>query len=63
MPNPRFAKGPSQKPPPNGQPASGLGMPITEKTANWGGLPGKEQPRNRSAGVKKVKNTMKSIGI
>lgn len=37
-----------------------LSMP--EKTANWGGLPGKTGP-NRSGGVKKLKVYPKSEGI
>ena len=63
MPNKRYAKKPSLPAPPTGHRASGLGASIVEKTAAWPGLPGKEQSRSRSAGVKKVKNTAKSVGI
>jgi len=62
MPNPRYAKGPSQKPPGNSG-ASGLGANLVEKSPNWPGVPGKTQPRDRSAGVRKVKQSPKSVGI
>lgn len=34
-----------------------------EKTAAWPAVPGKTQPRDRSGGTKKVKQSMKSEGI
>lgn len=36
---------------------------VNEKTANWPGLAGKAQPRDRSAGVKRVRIHPKSVGI
>ena len=36
--------------------------PFVEKTAGWGGLPGKAGP-NRSAGVKKARTHPKSEGL
>ncbi len=39
------------------------GDKLPEKTASWGGLPGNTQPRERSAGVPKVKIHAKSEGI
>ena len=36
---------------------------MPEKTANWPGLPGKTQSKDRSGGVKKVKTTPKSVGV
>ena len=36
---------------------------VNEKTAAWPGLPGKTQPRNRSAGVLKLKTHPKSEGL
>lgn len=35
---------------------------VNEKTANWGGLPGKAGP-DRSDGVQKVKQSPKSEGL
>lgn len=43
-----------------GRKASGK---MPEKTAAWPGLPGKAQPRDRSAGVKKCKSYVKSEGL
>lgn len=62
MPNKFHNKLPARKGAPTGQ--SGGKVPaINEKTAAWPGAPGKTQPRDRSAGVKKVKQTMRSEGI
>ena len=36
---------------------------MPEKTANWPGLPGKAQSKDRSGGVKKLKVHPKSEGI
>lgn len=36
---------------------------VNEKTANWPSLPGKAQPRDRSAGVKRARVHPKSVGI
>lgn len=43
-------------------PSPGKSMSFVEKTAGWGGLPGKSGP-NRSNGVKKAKAYVKSEGI
>ena len=66
MPNPDFSEnkrglgGRASKPPPTG---TRLTTPkFTEKTAAWGGLPGKTGP-NRSAGVKKIRAHPKSEGL
>ncbi len=37
--------------------------PDPEKTANWAGVPGKTQDRDRSNGVRKIKTSAKSEGI
>jgi hypothetical protein len=37
--------------------------PFKEKTAAWPSVPGKTQPRDRSGGTKKVKQSVKSEGI
>jgi hypothetical protein len=37
--------------------------PFKESTAAWPGAPGKTQPRDRSGGTKKVKQSIKSEGI
>ena len=42
--------------------AGGKPAAVTEKTANWPGLPGKTGP-NRTAGVKKVKTHPHSEGL
>lgn len=69
MPNPRFSDlKPTPKDPAKGTPPPGtVGKPpkvtITEKTAAWAGVPGKTQPRDRSGGVKKVKQSMRSEGV
>ena len=65
MPNPDSGNLPSDlanKPPTFKRKARGGTPAVTEKTANWPGLPGKTGP-NRSAGVKKVKSSPKSEGI
>lgn len=36
---------------------------VNEKTANWPGLAGKAQPRDRSAGVKRARIHPKSVGL
>ncbi len=36
---------------------------INEKTANWGGLPGKTQPKDRSNGVSKLNAYPKKEGL
>ncbi len=36
---------------------------VNERTANWGGLPGPTQSRDRSAGVKKLKIHPMSKGL
>ena len=70
MANPRFsdvspAKGTVKglaKPPGQMAPAPKATLPA-ESTANWGGLPGKTQSKDRSGGVKKVRVHAKSEGI
>lgn len=37
--------------------------PMPEKTASWPGVPGPTQPRDRSAGVKKVKQWPHHEGV
>lgn len=37
--------------------------PKADSTANWPGLPGKTQPRDRSGGTGKIKEHAKSVGI
>ena len=37
--------------------------PFVEKTAAWAGLPGKSQPKDRSAGVKRARVHPKSEGV
>ncbi len=61
MPNKRFEKFPS-----SGHKNTAPGkhrdsFPI--KTASWGALPGKTQPRDRSGGDRKIKTYAKSEGI
>ncbi|KPK67112.1 hypothetical protein AMJ82_11205 [candidate division TA06 bacterium SM23_40] len=55
-------KMPKRKGAPTGKPEGRIPK-IVEKTAAWPGVPGKTQPRDRSAGVKKVKQSMRSEGI
>ncbi len=43
--------------------AGGKAATVNEKTANWPGLPGPTQPRDRSAGVKKLKVHPMSKGL
>lgn len=47
-------KKPAQKKP---APKKG-GYSGSEKTANWPGLPGKKQPKDRGQGIPKIKNAM-----
>ena len=49
-------------------PAGGMGREgskgsMTEKTANFGGLPGKIQSKDRSGGIKKLKTYPQSEGL
>ena len=37
--------------------------PMPERTAGWGGLPGKSQPKDRSGGVMRLKTHPKSEGL
>ncbi len=71
MPNPDFSefksgrKGRARTPP---MPGSGMGKPpagasAPEKTANWGGLPGKSQSKDRSGGVKRLQVHPKTEGL
>ena len=55
-------KGEKTTPPPTGHrgPKPGMGE---LSTANWPGLPGKTQPRNRSGGTNRIKQSMKSEGV
>jgi hypothetical protein len=46
---------------PNQRKTSDTSFP--EKTANWPGLPGSEQKRDRSGGVKKVKTYASKKGL
>jgi len=46
-----------------GKTVRGVHPPMPEKTANWGELPGKPQPKDRSGGTRKVKGHAKSRGI
>lgn len=62
MPNPRWRKITKRAGPPTGQ-GGGPKPQFDEKTANWPGVPGKTQPRDRSGGTKKVKQSVKSEGI
>ena len=43
--------------------SGGTFPPFKESTAAWPGVPGKTQPKNRSGGTKKVKQSVKDIGI
>lgn len=36
---------------------------VNESSPSWGGLPGKTQPRSRSAGVRPVKTYVQSKGL
>lgn len=54
---PQGPKGQTQKPGSNRRPD----LPM--RTANWPGLPGKTQPRDRSGGVKKLPQSPKQEGL
>lgn len=41
----------------------GSDIGFNESTANWGGLPGKTQPKDRSGGTPKVKIYPQSKGL
>jgi hypothetical protein len=43
--------------------SGGKYKPFKESTAAWPGVPGKTQPRDRSGGTKKVKQSVKSEGV
>ncbi len=71
MPNPDFSnlktdrKGRARQPPPVG---GGAGKPSAtssapEKTASWGSLPGSSQPKDRSAGIKRLQVHPKTEGL
>jgi hypothetical protein len=62
MPNPRWNKMSSKGGAQNDL-GGGTTKPFKESTASWPGVPGKTQPKDRSFGVKKVKQTVKSEGI
>jgi hypothetical protein len=62
MPNPRTNPMPSKGGASNDQ-SGGTFKPFKESTAAWPGVPGKTQPRDRSGGTKKVKQSVKSEGI
>ena len=52
----------SRKPPSPGT-GQGGGSSMDVKSPNWPGVPGKTQPKDRSAGVPRVKSSMKKVGI
>lgn len=56
----RGGKGGGVKPKRGVAPAASL---PSDKTASWPGLPGKTQPKDRSGGVKRVRQHPKSDGI
>ena len=62
MPNRWWNKMPSKGGASNDM-GGGTFKPFKEKTAAWPGVPGKTQPRSRSGGTKKVKQSVKSEGI
>ena len=43
--------------------ARGKSASVNERTASWPGLPASTQPRDRSAGVKKLKTHPMSKGL
>ena len=43
--------------------SGGTSKPFKESTAAWPSVPGKTQPKDRSGGTKKVKQSVKSEGI
>lgn len=55
--NPKAGKGP----PTGHRGPTKSDLPM--KTANWAGLPGKSQSRNRSKGTKKLRQSPKELGI
>ena len=66
MPNPDSGNLDSQlgnTPPKFKRKAGAKAASVNERTANWGGLPGPTQPRDRSAGVKKLKIHPMSKGL
>lgn len=66
MANPDFRDFDSQlgnTPPKFKRKAGAPAAKVNEKTANWPGLPGPAQPRDRSAGVKKLKTHPVSKGL
>ena len=66
MPNPDSGNLPSKlgnRPPAFKRKPGGDTPAIVEKTAAWPGLPGPIQPRDRSAGVKKLKIHPMSKGL
>ncbi|GAG53163.1 unnamed protein product [marine sediment metagenome] len=62
MANKRYAKFPS-KGPPSKTAGPGRGSVDPIRTATWAGLPGKTQTKDRSAGIKKLKQAAASEGI
>ena len=62
MPNRWWNKMPSKGGASNDM-GGGTFKPFKESTAAWPGVPGKAQPRSRSGGTKKVKQSVKSEGI
>ena len=66
MPNPDSGNLDSQlgnKPPKFKRKAGAPAATVNEKTANWPGLAGPAQPRDRSVGVKKLKIHPHSQGL
>lgn len=61
MPNKNYENFKGPKPPANKKPSNP--QLKADKTANWPGVPGRTQPKDRSAGVKKIRQTLKSEGI
>jgi len=67
MSNPNFNantsgnRGRAKSPPATGK--RGGNTAMNEKTASWGGLPGKSQSKRRNAGVPAIKQHPKSDGI
>ena len=66
MPNPDSGNLETQlgnRPPKFKRKARAPAAKVNERTANWPGLAGPPQPRNRSAGVKKLKIHPMSKGL
>ena len=66
MPNPDSGNTPSalgNTPPKFKRKAPAPAAKVVERTANWPGLAGPPQPRDRSAGVKKLKIHPTSEGL